>query len=198
VPKEPHPHDEALDSEHEVLVGERDPSQPTVTVAQARVSWSGRLLRDVLHQRAILVAVLLWIAANVAVLSLADGRLPFDRPALAGLPFAQQVALPSMGLVEVFVLMTVTYFLTRRRVIPDLAARAPERSLAARETAALLGYAAIGQVGGWLLGPALGYRSFSFHIAGTLPPAQYARNTAARPGNRPLAFATVTVARACP
>jgi hypothetical protein len=116
----------------------------------------------------VLVAATFWIAANVAVLLLADGRLPFDRPALASLPFAQQVALPSVGLIEVFVLMTVVYFLTRKRVIPDLAARAPERSQAVRETVALLGYAAAGQVGGWLLGPALGYRSFSFHIAGTL------------------------------
>ena len=116
----------------------------------------------------VLVAATLWIAANVAVLVLADGRLPFDRPALASLPFAQQVALPSVGLIEVFVLMTVVYFLTRKRVILDLAARAPERSQAVRETVALLGYAAVGQVGGWLLGPALGYRSFSFHVAGTL------------------------------
>jgi hypothetical protein len=32
----------------------------------------------------------------------------------------------------------------------------------------VLGYAALGQVGGWLVGPALGYRPFSFHIAGTV------------------------------
>ena len=32
----------------------------------------------------------------------------------------------------------------------------------------MLVYAMLGQVGGWLLGPALGYRPFSFHIAGTL------------------------------
>src|SRR5579863_5182682 len=88
-----------------------------------------RLIREVLFRPAVLVAALLWIAANVVVLLLADGRLPFDRPALAGLPFAQQVALPSVGLIEVFVLMTLTYFLTRRRVIPDIAARAPERSM---------------------------------------------------------------------
>jgi hypothetical protein len=139
-----------------------------VTAAPPQVSWSSRLLRNVLHHPAVLVAVILWIAANVVVLLLADGRLPFDRPALASMSFAQQVALPSMGLVEVSFLMIVVYALTSRRVIPDVAARAPERSLAARETAALLGYAALGQVGGWLLGPALGYRSFSFHIRGTL------------------------------
>jgi hypothetical protein len=32
----------------------------------------------------------------------------------------------------------------------------------------LLGYAGLGQISGWLVGPALGYRPFSFHIAGTL------------------------------
>jgi hypothetical protein len=41
----------------------------------------------------------------------------------------------------------------------------------------MLAYAAVGQIGGWLLGPALGYRPFSFHIAGTVfgctvPPAR--------------------------
>ncbi len=30
------------------------------------------------------------------------------------------------------------------------------------------GYAALGQAGGWILGPALGFRAFSFHIAGTV------------------------------
>jgi hypothetical protein len=142
------------------------PAPPAL--APSLLSRPRRLVRNVFRRPAVLVAATLWIVANVAVVFLADGRLPFDRPALAGVPFAQQVALPSMGLIEVFVLMTVVYFLTRRRVIPDIAARAPERSLAAWETAALLGYAGLGQVGGWLLGPALGYRSFSFHIAGTL------------------------------
>jgi hypothetical protein len=107
----------------------------------ARSSSRRRLVGDFVLRPAVLVAAGLWVAANVAVVLLADGRLPFDRPALAGMSFAQQLALPSMGLIEVFVLMTVVYFLTRRRVIPDMAARAPERSVAARETAALLGYA---------------------------------------------------------
>jgi hypothetical protein len=142
------------------------PAPPAL--APSPLSLPRRLVRNVFRRPAVLVAATLWIVANVAVVFLADGRLPFDRPALAGVPFAQQVALPSMGLIEVFVLMTIVYFLTRRRVIPDIAARAPERSLAAWETAALLGYAGLGQVGGWLLGPALGYRSYSFHIAGTL------------------------------
>jgi uncharacterized membrane protein len=117
---------------------------------------------------AVLVAVVLWVAAIVAVLLLAGGRLPFDRPALAGMSFAGQLALPNLGMLEIFALMAVVYGLTAWRVIPDIAARAPERAVAARETAWLLAYAAVGQGGGWLLGPALGYRPFSFHIAGTV------------------------------
>ncbi len=101
---------------------------------------------------------------------LADGRLPFDRPALAGIPFVIQLAAPTVTMVEVFLLMRIVYCgLTRRRVIPDIAARAPGCACAAREAlSAVLAYAAAGQAGGWIVGPALGYRPFSFHIAGTL------------------------------
>jgi hypothetical protein len=137
-------------------------------VVQSQLSLLTGLIRDAVLHPAVQVAAGVWIAANVAVILLAGGFLPFDRPAVAHMPFVQQVALPTFGLVEIFVLMAIVYLLTGRRVIPDLAARAPERARAASETTLLLGYAALGQVGGWLLGPALGYRPFSFHIAGTL------------------------------
>jgi hypothetical protein len=139
-----------------------------VTIAKPRLSLLRRLVHDTVLHRVVQVSVVLWVAANMAVLLLANGRLPFDRPAMAGMSFAGQVALPSLGLLEVFALMAVVYGLTSRRVIPDLAARAPERRLAARETGLLLGYAGVGQIGGWLVGPAFGYRPFSFHIAGTV------------------------------
>ncbi len=79
-----------------------------------------------------------------------------------------KMAAPSFVMIEIFLLMGVVYWLTRKRAIPDIAARAPARRVAGRETAALLAYAAAGQVGGWIVGPALGFRPFSFHIAGTL------------------------------
>jgi hypothetical protein len=78
------------------------------------------------------------------------------------------MAAPSVGLIEIFVLMLLAYLLTRKRVIPDMAARAPERRVAGRETALVLAYAALAQVGGWIVGIALGYRPFSFHIAGAV------------------------------
>ncbi|HMH25933.1 MAG TPA: hypothetical protein VK542_05010 [Gemmatimonadaceae bacterium] len=78
------------------------------------------------------------------------------------------MAAPIIGMIEIFALMVVAFFLTRKRVIPDMATRAPERRVALRETVLVLAYAALGQVGAWIVGPALGSRPFSFHLAGTL------------------------------
>jgi hypothetical protein len=125
-------------------------------------------LRRLIVHPAVQIAFVCWVAAYCVVLLLADGRLPFDRPALAGISFAVQLAAPTIGMIQIFLLMGMVYWLTRNRVIPDIAARAPARDVAAREAFALLAYAAIGQVGGWIVGPALGYRAFSFHIAGVI------------------------------
>jgi hypothetical protein len=119
----------------------------------------------------------MWVAGYIVVLWLAHGVLPFDRPAVTRLSFALQLAMPTIGMIEVFVLMAATFLLTRTRTIPNMAARAPDRRTASRETAGLLVYAALGQIGGWVMGSALGYRPFSFHVAGTVfgcsvPPAR--------------------------
>jgi len=125
-------------------------------------------LRAILAHRGVLAAAALWVMAYLAVLWLADGRLPFDRPAVAQFPFLTQLAAPSLTMMEIFVLMALAFLVTRRRVIPNMRARAPDRPIAIRETTAVLAYAALAQVGGWILGPALGFRPFSFHIAGTV------------------------------
>ena len=124
----------------------------------------------------LMIGIAAWLVLNAVALLLSGGVLPFARPALAALPFAAQMGFPTLGLIEVVLLMGVVRWLTRRRTIPDVAARAPAKALAARETALVLAWAAAGQAGGWLIGPALGYRPFSFHLAGTLvgcttPPA---------------------------
>lgn len=126
------------------------------------------VLRAIVRHRGVQLTVILWIAAHAVVLWLARGSLPFDRPAVARLPFAVQMSAPTVTMIEIFVLMALTYFLTRKRIIPDMAARAPERPAALRETILVVAYAALGQAGGWILGPALGFRAFSFHIAGTV------------------------------
>jgi hypothetical protein len=126
------------------------------------------MLRAIVRHRGVQAAAVLWVLVNAAALGLANGSLPFDRPAVAKLPFALQMAAPSITLVEIFVLMALVFLVTRRRVTADMAARAPPRAIALRETILVLGYAALGQAGGWILGPALGFRPFSFHIAGTV------------------------------
>jgi hypothetical protein len=146
-------------------VSVRDPSLPAHAAATPSLRAA---LRAVVSHRGVQVAVALWIIGYVVVLWLARGSLPFDRPAVAQLPFAVQMAAPTVGLIEIFALMVLAFLLTRKRVIPDMAARAPDRRVAWHETVVVLAYAALGQVGGWILGPALGYRPFSFHIAGAL------------------------------
>jgi hypothetical protein len=134
------------------------------------------VLRAIVRHRGVQAAAILWVVAYVVVLWLARGSLPFDRPAVARLPFTVQIAAPTVTMIEIFMLMALTFFLTRKRIIPDMAARAPAREVALRETILVLCYGALGQAGGWILGPALGFRAFSFHIAGSVfgcgtPPA---------------------------
>lgn len=129
--------------------------------------WSAGIAAIVRHRWA-RAAAALWIVATGAALLLARGYLPFDRPGFAALPYAAQMAAPTVGLIEIFALMAVALALTRHRAIPDIAARVPDRATARREVIGLLAYAMLAQAGGWLLGPALGFRPFSFHLAGTL------------------------------
>jgi hypothetical protein len=84
----------------------------------------GSAVRAVVAHHGVRVAAALWVVGSVVVLWLARGSLPFDRPALAQLPFSLQLAMPTMGMIEVFVLMIVTFLLTSTRAIPDTAARA--------------------------------------------------------------------------
>jgi len=114
------------------------------------------------------IAVVGWLALNGAILQLARGFLPFDRPNLAGSPFWLQVAMPSIAMIEQFSLMGLVALLTRRRPLADIADRAPPAASAGRETLGMLAYAFLAQAGGWLVGPAFGFRPFSFHLAGTL------------------------------
>ena len=146
----------------------------------------GSVLRAVVSHRGVQIAVASWVVGYLVVLRLAHGSLPFDRPAVAQLPFASQMAAPTIGMIEIFALMVLVFLLTRKRVIPDMAARAPEGRIALRETVLVLAYAALGQVGGWIVGPTLGFHPFSFHLYGTLygttltqtPTSTFVRSTA--------------------
>jgi hypothetical protein len=119
-------------------------------------------------RRVLALAVIAWLALNVVIVALARGYLPFDRPNLAGTPFWLQVAMPSMAMVEQFALMGLVALITRGRPVGEIGARAPAAAIARREVVFVLAWAMAAQAGGWFLGPALGFRPFSFHLAGTL------------------------------
>ncbi len=122
--------------------------------------------RPVLRHRSIWLAVAGWALVNLALLAFGGGHLPFHASTLADPPTAGVVAQTDAMFLEVFALMGVVHLLTRRRRVPDIAARVPSRAVAARETAATIGYGVLAMVGGYLLGRALGYHAFGFHLDG--------------------------------
>lgn len=109
--------------------------------------------------RWILGTVIGWVLANALVLAVDGGRVPFDwpEPSLTG-----RVVSANAALLEVLLLIGVTYALTRRRTTPDIALGT------SKETLLLLAYGVLGLAGGFILGRVFGWHPFGFHLAGTL------------------------------
>ena len=89
-----------------------------------------------------------WVAAHVLLLALSGGHLPFHASSLTEPPTVSAVLRTDAMLLEVAVLMVVVHLLTRRRTVPDLAARAPATPRARAETVAVLGYGILASAGG--------------------------------------------------
>jgi hypothetical protein len=140
------------------------PPDDASTQESRRKSWLAALL----GQRSVQITIVAWLLANALVLTLARGHLPFHRPTVQGRPFSSQLIFANLALLEVLVLIAVVYALTRKRTVPDVAARAPDRPTALRETLLLLAYGIGCLLVGFVLGRALGWHPFSFHIIGTL------------------------------
>src|SRR5215216_4598417 len=124
-----------------------------------------------LFLRSVQVVAGFWVLATIAVFLLvgADGELPFaEGPSLEGVLLAGQVINAWATLGIALILIGVTFLVTRGRAVPDMAARAPEKTIALAETAALVGYGVLVQLGGLLLGRALGDHAISLHMHGTL------------------------------
>lgn len=132
-----------------------------------RVTGRSRLAA-LLAQRSVQITVTTWVAATVLVLALARGHLPFHRPTLHDTPFGQQLLAPQFAMLEALGLIALAFALTRRRTTPDVGARAPERSVALRETMWTVLYGVAALLGGLILARILGYHPISFHLAGTL------------------------------
>jgi hypothetical protein len=140
-------------------------ANPIVALSASGALLPGRRLIHLLSQRSVQFTILGWGGANALVLLVARGALPFDWPDRTVLG---RLIGANAALLEVAFLMLVVYALTRSRKVPDLAARAPARAVARRETLLLLAYGVLGLMVGYALGRAFGWHPFGFHLAGTL------------------------------
>ncbi|WP_319459145.1 hypothetical protein [Micromonospora sp. RTP1Z1] len=99
---------------------------------------------------------------------MAGDALPFDWPTAAARTPVDRLVDANLALLEVLLLTALAYWLTRRRTLPNLADRAPERSAAARETLLLLLYGAGGLGLGFVLARLAGWHPFGLHLAGSI------------------------------
>jgi hypothetical protein len=120
------------------------------------------------RQRSVYIALAVWTVCVAAIFPLSHGNLPFNWPLLANTPFQSQLLFVlAFPLYPIF-LMVVVFLLTRRRSIPDMAVRAPIRSLALQEALLLWLYGALVLVVGQLLGRALFGEGIGLHLNGAL------------------------------
>jgi len=101
------------------------------------------LISQILKQRALWVGVLLWFLLGAAVVALGGRRLPLHMAAGANMAPVQHVIGSTIELALLALMMGLVQLIARRRPVPDLAARAPERRVAAREAAWMWAYAAV-------------------------------------------------------
>jgi hypothetical protein len=137
----------------------------TATVAQHRSQhwwvWA-------LQQRSFQIAVAGWVFIGIALPLLAGSSLPFDRPALADQPVGTQIFNAHSLLVLALLVIAVANLVTPHRVVPDIAARAPARAVAAYEVGVLVVYGVLIQVGGVIVGRLIGTVPLSGHMPGSI------------------------------
>ena len=120
------------------------------------------------RERSLLFAVIIWLACITAIYPISSGVLPFNRPNISALSFRQQIVFQVSQPIVFFIFLAVIYWLTRRRAIPDMAGRAPDRSIAARETLLMWAYAVIVLGAGQMIGSKFFGEGIGLHLNGSL------------------------------
>jgi hypothetical protein len=119
------------------------------------------------RQRSFQVALALWIAISVGAVALCHGTMPLPIGPHPGKPVAMVIS-SSIALLFLILEAGLIALITRRRAWPDLAARAPERSIALRETLALLLYGALVLLIGRFVGLHYFGEGIAMHLNGSL------------------------------
>jgi hypothetical protein len=127
----------------------------------------GFRLGFLIRRRSFQVALALWLLISVAAVLLSHGTMPLpigphpDKPAV-------MVISSSIALIFMVLEIGLVALITRRRALPDLAARAPERSVALRETIALWLYGALVLLVGRFIGLHFFGEGIAMHLNGSL------------------------------
>lgn len=135
-----------------------------MTTAARGGSWFLNLLRE----RSMQIALLIWVACSAAIFPLSQDKLPFNRPALAAVPDRLQIYVAIFGWFYALIFMGVTYALTRKRAVPDMAGRAPNAMMSLRETIALWIYGVVVMAAGQILGRRMFGEGIGLHLNGSL------------------------------
>jgi hypothetical protein len=119
------------------------------------------------RQHGLQAALLLWVLLSLAAIALCHGTMPLQIGPHTGGPVALVIS-DSAALVFFILEIALTALITRRRPVPDLAGRAPERGIALRETVALWIYAAAVLLVGCIVGLHYFGEGIALHLSGSL------------------------------
>jgi len=124
-------------------------------------------LSYLVRQRSFQVALFLWVLVSVAAVVLCHGTMPLQIGPHPGKPVAMVIS-SSIALIFLVLEIGLVGLITRRRALPDLGARAPEGSLALRETLALWIYGALVLLAGRFIGLHFFGEGIAMHLNGSL------------------------------
>jgi hypothetical protein len=120
------------------------------------------------RERSLYFALVIWVACICAIYPMSGGVLPFNRPNIRTLSFRQQMVYQVFQPLVFFIFLAVIYWLTRRRAIPDMAQRAPDRARAGRETLLMWTYGVMVLGAGQIAGSKLFGEGIGLHLNGSL------------------------------
>ena len=136
-------------------------------------------IKYLVRQPSLWIAFVTWCLLSAAAILLCRNGVPLDRPELATTPPITDVLNNSIGLLSIILLIGIVAFLARHRSLPNLTERAPERSIALRETVAMWIYGAVVLFAGHIIGQHYFGEGLALHLNGCLFGATHVQSPAA-------------------